>query len=75
MTVPPLLYAYAIVSLPEERELVTNHLHRMVGIDAAPVHLVSDPTDVRPTPTAVLVSEVDALTYAPDQVESVRARD
>ena len=56
MTVPPLLYAYAIVSLPEERELVTNHLHRMVGIDAAPVTLVSDSADVRPQPTAVLVS-------------------
>jgi hypothetical protein len=70
MTVPPLLYAYAIVSLPEERELVTNHLHRMSGIDAAPVHLVSDPTDVRPQPAAVLVSEVAAVTYAPEQVES-----
>ena len=70
MTVPPLLYAYAIVSLPEERELVTNHLHRMSGIDARPVRLVSDPTDVRPQPAAVLVSEVDAATYAPEQVES-----
>jgi gas vesicle protein GvpL/GvpF len=70
MTVPPLLYAYAIVSLPEERELVTNHLPRMAGIDAAPVHLVSDPSDERLTPTAVLVSEVDAAAYAPDQVES-----
>jgi gas vesicle protein GvpL/GvpF len=70
MNVPPLLYAYAIVSLPEERELVTHHLHRTVGIDAAPVHLVSDPSDARPTPTAVLVSEVDAATYAPDQVEA-----
>jgi gas vesicle protein GvpL/GvpF len=58
------------VSLPEERELVTNHLHRMSGIDAAPVHLVSDPTDVRPQPAAVLVSAVDAATYAPEQVES-----
>jgi hypothetical protein len=70
MTVPPLLYAYAIVSLPEDRELVTNHLHRMAGVDAAPVQLVSDPTDVRPQPTAVLVSEVDAAMYAPEQVES-----
>jgi len=70
MTVPPLLYAYAIVSLPKERELVTNHLHRMAGIDGAPVHLVSDPSDERAAPTAVLVSEVDAATYAPEQVES-----
>ena len=70
MTVPPLLYAYAIVSLPEERELVTNHLHRMVGIDAAPVTLVSDTADVRPQPSAVLVSEADAAMYAPEQVES-----
>jgi hypothetical protein len=70
MTVPPLLYAYAIVSLPEDGELVTNHLHRMAGVDAAPVQLVSDPTDVRPQPTAVLVSEVDAAMYAPEQVES-----
>jgi gas vesicle protein GvpL/GvpF len=70
MTVPPLLYAYAIVSLPDERELVTNHLHRMAGIDAAPVTLVSDPTDSRPHPAAVLVSEVDAAAYAPEQVEA-----
>ena len=70
MTVPPLLYAYAIVSLPADKELVTNHLHRMVGIDAAPVALVSDSTDVRPQPAAVLVSAVDAAIYAPEQVES-----
>jgi gas vesicle protein GvpL/GvpF len=70
MTVPPLLYAYAIVSVPKEREIVTNHLHRMVGIDAAPVTLVSDAADVREQPSAVLVSEVDATTYAPEQVES-----
>ena len=70
MTVPPLLYAYAIVSLPSERELVTNHLHRMSGIDAAPVTLVSDAAHVRPESMAVLVSEVDASTYAPEQVES-----
>ena len=70
MTVPPLLYAYAIVSLPEERELVTNHLHRMSGIDATPVILVSDAAHVHPESAAVLVSEVDASTYAPEQVES-----
>jgi hypothetical protein len=70
MTVLPLLYAYAIVSLPEERELVTNHLHRMAGIDAAPVTLVSDTADTRAQPMAVLVSEVDATSYAPSQVES-----
>jgi hypothetical protein len=70
MTVPPLLYAYAIVSLPDERELVTNHLHRMAGIDAAPVTLVSDTSDDRAQPSAVLVSAVDAETYAPAQVES-----
>lgn len=70
MTVPPLLYAYAIVSLPEERELVTNHLHRMAGIDAAPVTLVSDEAVERSQPMAVLISAVDAQTYAPSQVES-----
>jgi hypothetical protein len=70
MTVPPLLYAYAIVSLPDEREIVTNHLHRMVGIDGAPVTLVSDPHDSRPHPAAVLVSEVDSAAYAPEQVEA-----
>jgi hypothetical protein len=70
MTVPPLLYAYAIVSLPEERELVTNHLHRVAGIDAAPVTLVNDSADSRAQPTAVLVSAVDAASYAPAQVES-----
>jgi hypothetical protein len=70
MTEPPLLYAYAIVSLPEERELVTNHLHRMVGIDAAPVTLVVDTESARTQPAAVLVSAVDGVTYAPVQVES-----
>jgi hypothetical protein len=70
MTVPPLLYAYAIVSLPEEREVVTNHLHRTSGIDAAPVTLVSDAANRLTESTAVLVSEVDAVTYAPEQVES-----
>jgi hypothetical protein len=70
MTAPPLLYAYAIVSLPEERELVTNHLHRMAGIDAAPVTLVGDTADVHAQSTAVLVSSVDAGRYAPGEVES-----
>ncbi|HET9683992.1 MAG TPA: GvpL/GvpF family gas vesicle protein [Gemmatimonadaceae bacterium] len=70
MTVPPLLYAYAIVSLPEQRELVTNHLHRMAGIDAAPVTLVMDEDLERAQPMAVLVSAVDAQTYAPSEVES-----
>ena len=70
MTVPPLLYAYAIVSLPEQRELVTNHLHRMAGIDAAPVTLVMDEVLDRAQPMAVLVSAVDAQTYAPSEVES-----
>jgi hypothetical protein len=70
MTVPSLLYAYAIVSLPEERELVTNHLHRVAGIDAAPVTLVGDTADVHAHSTAVLVSSVDASKYAPGEVES-----
>jgi hypothetical protein len=70
MTVPPLLYAYAIVSLPEERELVTNHLHRVTGIDGAPVTLVADAADDHACPPAVLVSAVDADTYAPSRVES-----
>ncbi len=70
MTVSPLLYAYAIVLLPEERELVTNHLHRMVGIDAMPVTLAGDSASVRRQPMAVLVSEVDGATYAPGEVES-----
>jgi hypothetical protein len=70
MTVPPLLYAYAIVSIPSEPEIVTNHLHRMSGIDAAPVTLVSDAGQMRPESMAVLVSAVDASTYAPEQVEA-----
>lgn len=70
MTVSPLLYAYAIVLLPEDRELVTNHLHRMAGIDAMPVTLTGDSTAVRRQPMAVLVSEVDGATYAPAEVES-----
>lgn len=70
MTEPPLLYAYAIVSLPEQRELVTNHLHRMAGIDTASVTLVMDEVLARAQPMAVLVSAVDARTYAPSEVES-----
>lgn len=70
MTEPPLLYAYAIVSLPEQRELVTNHLHRMAGIDTASVTLVMDDVLARAQPMAVLVSAVDAQTYAPSEVES-----
>jgi hypothetical protein len=70
MTVPPLLYAYAIVWLPEERELVTNHLHRMMGIDGAPVTLVGDGAGARAQSLAVLVSSLDGEAYAPDRVES-----
>ena len=70
MTVPPLLYAYAIVSLPEERELLTNQLHRMAGIDAAPVVLVGDTADAGAHSTAVLASTVDAGRYASNEVEA-----
>jgi hypothetical protein len=70
MNVPSLLYAYAIVLLPEEREVVTNHLHRMAGIDAAPVTLAAESAHARPQSMAVLVSEVDGATYAPAEVEA-----
>jgi hypothetical protein len=42
----------------------------MVGIDAAPVTLVSDDADTGTEPMAVLVSSVSAEVYAPSQVES-----
>jgi hypothetical protein len=70
MTVSSLKYAYAIVSLPEDREIVASALRHLPGIDAAPVTLVGDAGDARGLATAVLVSEVDSAMYAPDQVES-----
>jgi hypothetical protein len=69
MTLPSLLYAYAIAALPEGEEPLAHLLHRVAGIDGAPVALVSDTADGA-LRTAVLVSAVDAASYVPDQVEA-----
>jgi Arc/MetJ family transcription regulator len=68
MTEPVLIYAYAIVSLSADRELVTSHLRRMTGIDGAAVELVG--ASDAPPPMAVLASRVSAERYAAGEVES-----
>jgi hypothetical protein len=64
MPLPPLLYAYAIASLPEGEQPLAHLVRGLAGIDGSPIALVSEPG------MSVLVSAVDSTSYVPEEVEA-----
>ena len=70
MTTPTLLYAYAIAAPPAAAAGLAALLQGVSGIDDSAVTLVRDDAAGAALGIAVLVSAVDAATYAPAHVES-----
>lgn len=70
MTQPTLLYAYAVVAVPEGAESLARALRDVSGIDDGAVSLVHDDGGAGARRMSMLVSPVDASAYSPSEVES-----